>query len=129
VLSVEALVLLIWARASLWMLPFATCRRTLARLCPLVRRPAHDDSDALATIASAVRRAARCLPGTTCLVEAVAAEAMLRRRGYPATLKFGVRPPVAGARLDAHAWTECGGIVVVGGGVDLDEYAVFAEPR
>ena len=82
-------------------------------------------------IAWAVSAVARRLPSrTTCLVEALAAEAMLRRRGFAPTLRIGVREPGSDATLlEAHAWVECAGSVVIGGRANLADYAVFSEPR
>jgi hypothetical protein len=60
-------------------------------------------------------RAQRRLPWkTTCLVAALAARAMLRRRGIDCVLRFGVRRAADG-RLAAHAWLEAGGGIVCGG--------------
>lgn len=50
----------------------------------------------------------------SCLVRAVAATAMLRRRGLPSTCSFGVQPGVSAA-LRAHAWVSHGPVIVVGG--------------
>lgn len=66
----------------------------------------------------------------TCLVEALAAHAMLRRRGFPSELRLGVRTPGSqAASLVAHAWVECDGVVVVGDDRDLPQYAVLSATR
>jgi hypothetical protein len=66
-------------------------------------------------VARLVARAERRLPWqTTCLVAALAARAMLRRRGIASVLRFGLRRSTDG-RLDAHAWLEAGDGVVCGG--------------
>jgi|GEM_PF-1576270 hypothetical protein len=63
-------------------------------------------------IAAAVRRAARITyPYPTCLVRSIALARMLARKGFPAEVRFGVRPPVDGV-LAAHAWVEVDGRVV-----------------
>ena len=67
----------------------------------------------------------RRVPGTTCLVEALAAHCMLRRRGYVPALKIGVRRGAV-MSLDAHAWVECEGDVVIGTTPALAEYAVLS---
>ncbi len=43
-----------------------------------------------------------------CLPRSIALRAMLRRRGYAAQVRFGVRREGTSA-LDAHAWVEVGG--------------------
>ena len=67
----------------------------------------------------AVRSAARFVPGATCLPQALAAEAILRRRGHPADLRLGVTRGDHG--VEAHAWVESYGRVIVGDG-DLDRF-------
>ncbi len=57
------------------------------------------------------------MPRATCLPQALAAEALLRRAGHPADLRIGVAKTGPG-RLLAHAWVECRGRVIVG---DLPE--------
>ena len=62
----------------------------------------------------AVDAADGAIPGDrSCLVRALVAEAMLERRGYETALRFGVDG--AGADVEAHAWLESGGEIVVGG--------------
>jgi len=62
----------------------------------------------------AVGSAARFLPDATCLPQALAAEAILRRRGHPADLRLGVTRDANG--VEAHAWVESYGRVIVGDG-------------
>lgn len=63
-------------------------------------------------ICRAVDIAARFVPGATCLVKAQVGSAMLNRFGYAAEIKIGVWKKSPG--LEAHAWVECGGLVVLG---------------
>lgn len=51
--------------------------------------------------------------GGTCLTNALAAQALLGRYGYPATLRIGASRQDGG--LIAHAWVERNGDVVIGG--------------
>ncbi len=74
--------------------------------------------------------ATRRLPfGTTCLVDALAADAMLRRRGIDCTVRFGVRAPRGSGRLEAHAWLEHDGEAVLGRLEDRAGYAPLAGAR
>ena len=68
-------------------------------------------------LAGAPGSAARFVPDATCLPQALAAEAILRRRGHPADLRLGVSRGDDG--VEAHAWVESYGRVIVGDG-DLD---------
>ncbi len=115
-LVVEAAALLVCVRVGLHVLKFPTLRRYLARRASLSPRSASE-------ITLAFAAAARRLPGTTCLAEALAVDAMLRRHGHAPRLKLGVRE---GGRLDAHAWVECDGVVVAGTVEKLAEYVVLS---
>ena len=126
----EAAFLIVVIRFAFHVASFAAIRRRLARLWTETRK-----GDARATdrqraeeVAAAVRAAGRRLRGTTCLVEALAGELMLQRRGIRSTLHFGVRQPSASAPLDAHAWLECAGATVIGNQADLSEYRTLVTP-
>jgi hypothetical protein len=105
-------------RAALW-LRFGT----VARVMGLHRgeTPELVDPGSLrdaAEIGWAVRTAAAHAPWTTtCLMQALAAAVLLRRRRIDATLYLGVAN-ASGARdgLTAHAWLRCGELVLTGGG-------------
>jgi hypothetical protein len=61
----------------------------------------------------------------TCLVRGLLTTYLLRRRGFDACLRVGVR--LVEGRLEAHAWTECDGIAL-GEAADVAErYAPFAD--
>jgi hypothetical protein len=76
------------------------------------------------TIGRAVDRAAKAIPRATCLVKALAAQAMLTRAGFRPTLELGVARS-ATKEFEAHAWLELDGAIVVGG----QERAKFAALR
>ena len=63
----------------------------------------------------AVVVASRYVPMSTCLTQALAAQVLLARRGFPAHLHIGVAKKGAEARFEAHAWVESQGKVVIGG--------------
>ncbi len=69
--------------------------------------PVQDQADA---IAWAVRRMSVYTPRTsTCLVQALAAQNMLKRRGLGSTLYLGMVPGGQSATgTEAHAWLRCG---------------------
>jgi len=72
-------------------------------------------------IAWAVTRASQYFPGAnTCLVQALAAQILLSRRGIPARLRLGVFKD-DGDDLKAHAWVETNGIIVIGG-EEIEQY-------
>ena len=61
-----------------------------------------------------VEAAARVVPGAkSCLPQALAAQSLLLRHGFPSELKIGVARDGAGI-FKAHAWVEIGGEVLIG---------------
>ena len=76
----------------------------------------------------AVMATARRLPRTTCLAQALVADTMLRRRGCPTRMYFGVKGGPRDRAIEAHAWVDCDGFVVTGALPDLAEYQVLSEP-
>ncbi|HEX8648312.1 MAG TPA: lasso peptide biosynthesis B2 protein [Thermoleophilaceae bacterium] len=119
--AVEALAYLALARVAVIALPFRMIAPRLG-----VR---HAETAAIAPpgpaslgVARAMAAAARRAPWRTeCLEQAIAAKAMLRRRGIASTLYLGMgRDPVA-----AHAWLRVGDLNVTGGR-DVARYAVVA---
>jgi transglutaminase superfamily protein len=124
-LVVEAAMLLLFVRAGLRVCSYTRLHRALGLLASratgatVASEPGHPD------VAWAVTAAGRRLPfKTTCLIEALATDTMLRRRHHESRLCFGVR--VNESRLDAHAWVECEGDLVIGIVDDLHEYAPLA---
>lgn len=109
-LVLAALCCVAGARLAVSLLTFPALCRLLDHQHPR-RSPAH----APERIAWAVAAAARFIPRSTCLTQAVAAHWLLRRGGSPAVLCLGVlRDP--GAGFHAHAWVESEGRVLIGGG-------------
>ena len=97
-------------RLALSFLPFRWTR-SLARRRETVKRRRRIPTEELAW---AVTAAGRRVPRATCLTEALALESMLRREGHQANLRLGVTKTPDGA-LEAHAWLESGGRIVLGG--------------
>jgi transglutaminase superfamily protein len=78
------------------------------------------DTDAIDRIVPAIQAVAARVPWRSdCLVQALAAQRWLRRRGVNSSMRLGVRQP--NGRFDAHAWLTVGGKVVIGG--DVDDYS------
>jgi hypothetical protein len=73
-----------------------------------------------AEIAKAIRMAANNTPWeSACLVQALTAQRMLRRRGIPGVFYLGVmRNRDADEKMKAHAWSKCGDLVLTGGGYE-----------
>ena len=137
-LVAEAGVLLLAARIAVAMLPFRRVARWLGQpvapsALPLVP-PRSGPDDAATRVGWAVRFAAGRLPvEAVCLPQAMAARAMLRRRGIASTVHLGVmRDHGAALAIDpdappAHAWLDASGQRITGYPVDpaLVEVAAF----
>ena len=110
----EAAGLTLVACAGVRLFRFLTLRRILDRVVALTPATRLSDEE---EVVSRVRRAiaavaARC-PPATCLVQALAADVMLRRRHLSSSLRFGVRfTGNGGDPLEGHAWVECCGSTI-----------------
>jgi hypothetical protein len=108
-------------RLGLWILRFKLLRRLLSRWIDRPQSETRAESAVLEKIAWAVTAASRIVPGArTCLVQALAAQVMLVKRGYPARFRLGVAKD-KNKDLQAHAWVESDGVVVIGG-ADIERY-------
>lgn len=106
-------------RAGLWLLPFATVRRLVRRAAPRTGSPRPSTGRSPAELARAVRGASRFVPSASCLTQALAMEVLLLRAGHQPRLRIGLARDAG--RLQAHAWVENMGTVVIGG-EELDRF-------
>lgn len=109
-LLIEAAVCLAAIRIALLVLPF---RRLLAILNSAARslRARQSETD---RVAWAIDVASRHVPFTdNCLVRALAAQALLKRRRRNADIRFGVARNASG-EFEAHAWVESDGVPIIG---------------
>jgi hypothetical protein len=109
-LLLRSLTLVTAARLALWVLPFNVARGFVAKR---TARRALSVRPQVERIGWAVSLANRLVPRGTCLTQALAAEALLLRSGYPAEFRIGV-VKTGENRLEAHAWVESSGHLVVG---------------
>lgn len=117
-LLAEAVALLACVRVGLRVLPFRTLRRAL-ELSPTA------DAASIERVTWAVTAAVRRVRGTTCLATALIVCTMLRRHGHESVLRIGVRQTDR-SQLEAHAWVECQGTIVIGEPPEMTGYAVLA---
>jgi hypothetical protein len=112
-LFIKAWFLLSTIRLMLWLLPFQSTMRFLTRFSQKTPAPRLPDCNAASQVGLAVARASRFVPQATCLPQALAAQVLLKRLGFPAELRIGVAKN--GAReLQGHAWVENQGRIMVG---------------
>jgi hypothetical protein len=127
-LVVEAVALLAGAWIGLRLLRFLTLRRILGRYAALppatMGRLTH--SRVVSSVRWAITSVSAHVPSATCLVQALAADAMLRRRGVASELRLGVRLRLTGGiPIEAHAWVECDGGVLIGAAEHQSEFTVL----
>lgn len=123
-LLVKATILLMVTKFCLWLLPFALVRRLSGGL---VRAPfrVRDEEYPQGKVVWAVETAGRGIPRfSTCLTLALASQVLLGRRGHPALVLIGVVGG-GGSDLEAHAWVQSGGKVLVGG-TGIERYTILA---
>lgn len=104
---------LLGVRLALALGSYARVRAWLERRS--ARGRAGDPHPSRSSLVWAVRAAGRYVPSSRpCLTQALVLDSYLRRAGYPSRLVLGVQRTRAGA-LEAHAWVESEGRVVLGG--------------
>lgn len=78
-------------------------------------------------VAFIILRLARRLPWRTdCLVQAIAGQRMLTRRGLVSEIVVGTAKHADGT-FEAHAWLSCAGTIILGG--DIARFKPLLEPR
>ena len=131
-LLIEAVASLTVVWVGLRLLPFLKLQRLLDRwvALPIVRQPVRATPELVKSVNWALTAASARFSAASCLVQALAAAAMLRRRGLACRLRIGVRTRgnVVGARIEAHAWLECDGCIAIGDVAHLSELAVMPSP-
>ena len=105
-------------RSGLSLLPFPTLRKVLTAISPLIARGG--EAWSADRLVWAVGAASRYVPRATCLAQALAIQLVLKQSGRQASLHIGVNG-VEGDHLDAHAWVESQGRILIGGS-DLSRY-------
>lgn len=111
-LALEAAACLLWARVVLALFPLTTAVHILRKTTG-GETASSASSTGVEEIKQALCRAARHAPfKAVCLQQAFAAFLMLRRRGLPAAVHFGVRGK--GNSMAAHAWTLSGKTPIIG---------------
>jgi hypothetical protein len=106
----EAFVTLLLARLAVSLVPPARLFAWAERTPRQVRRFAADEAGWVAWAIGNI--AARPWANALCLPRALAAHAMLRRRGIASRLCLGVARN--GSQIAAHAWVEVGGSKIAG---------------
>lgn len=111
-------------RIALWFLPFRVVRTMIFEWSDASAVPYQTNRATVETIARSVATASRFIPSATCLVQALVTKVLLDRRGVSNDLRIGVAKEASG-RLEAHAWIEYQGEIVLGAVEDLARFTEF----
>ncbi len=112
VLLLRAVLLLGLVRLGLWLLPLRALQHALGSLFARGKTPGKPQPP-VERICWAVRLAGSIVPRSTCLVKALAAQALLASGGQASSLCIGVAKD-GDSSLGAHAWVEIDGVVIIG---------------
>lgn len=122
-LTAVAMALLTGLAAALRFLPYHRVARWLPPSGPAPAPPWRKRQ-----VSRAIERAAKWVPGATCLPQAMAGYVMLSSRGFESRIRVGVLKE-DDAPFRAHAVLLSGDDVLVGGGGDADKFAPLTDLR
>ncbi len=114
-LLITAVFLLGTIRLGLRFIPFRTVQRIVGHRAQAPTSSHQIDQPSIEQLVWAVKVASQYVPKATCLTQALATQIVLGRHGYSTQLCIGAARTQE-RRLEAHAWVENQGKVVVGGG-------------
>ncbi|AOY82354.1 lasso peptide biosynthesis B2 protein [Moorena producens JHB] len=121
-LVINTFILLGLIRLALWLLPFQTLRRLLAKISQPSPPAQRVNQTHLSKIVGAVNLSSRYMPGgVKCLARALTTQVLMSRCGYSPQLRIGVAKG-EGGKLEAHAWVENQGQIVIGYLRDLSRF-------
>ena len=121
----RATLLLAAVKFSLWVLPFRTA---VSFWDPPEPSEPKTDAAFMSLVSHLVPRIARrMMKDRPCLVQALTARYLIKRRGNQAVFRIGVAKG-DDAELRAHAWVECDNRIVIGGVNAPDVYAALERP-
>ena len=125
-LFLQAYLLMILIRLGLLLLPFRRLQNLILKVKRFESIAAVDPQPSLGAIAQSVHRSARYSPGEVmCLAKALTTAVMMSIYGFPYKIKIGVAKGESN-KLEAHAWIESEGKVVVGYLPDLSRYVAMS---
>jgi hypothetical protein len=120
-LLTQAALLLVVVWGGLRLLPFQRLCRLIAQVPATPATRSSDRGADIRPILWALDVASQYVPKATCLTRALALQVFLHRRGQASRLHIGVAKSQAHI-LEAHAWVEYQGRVVLGDSPDLSRY-------
>lgn len=114
--------LLFRIRLMLWVLPYRRWRQIAAHMIR-VENERQLERPQVNQITRAVRVMSKYVPQASCLTQALAAQTLLANEGQRSQLRVGVTQN--GGKLEAHAWVQIDGRVVIGGRESVVRFSAF----
>lgn len=121
-LYLQTWLLLFRIRLMLWVLPYRRWRQIAAHMIriEIEHQLEHPQVN---QITRAVKVMSRYVPYASCLTQALAAQTLLAHEGQRSQLRVGVAQN--GGKLEAHAWVQVDGRVVIGGRESVARFSAF----
>ncbi|MBW4566620.1 MAG: lasso peptide biosynthesis B2 protein [Tolypothrix carrinoi HA7290-LM1] len=119
-LLIMTLILLATIRLGLWLMPFGTLLKLIAKISRQSDR-LQVTQVSVRKISWAVKAVSRYMPGVKCLARALTTQVLMNRNGHSCELRIGVAKGEKGI-LEAHAWIEHEGLIVMGYLTDLSRF-------
>ncbi|MCC5939970.1 MAG: lasso peptide biosynthesis B2 protein [Balneolaceae bacterium] len=118
-LLIRIIMLLFMVRFLLFVLPFKHFSKLLGKPADKHSEDAPNPDPAYtATVSRYISNCSRLVPwDSKCLAQAAAGKMMMRKKGIPATVFFGVKKGDGNEKIKAHAWLSVGPEIVLGGDV------------
>lgn len=109
-------------RLGLWLLPFQRLCQLLVKLSKPFFHPGKSPQLSKGKVVWVINAASLASPGQVkCLARAMASQILLTHAGYSTQLRIGVAITETGA-LEAHAWVEDQGRILIGDLQDLERF-------
>ncbi|MBW4652682.1 MAG: lasso peptide biosynthesis B2 protein [Kaiparowitsia implicata GSE-PSE-MK54-09C] len=121
-LLIEALIVILVLKLGLWLLPFRVLHTYSLKLSQVLMQPHGLEGHRIQSIVQSIEIVTWHIPGKAkCLARAMAVQFMLRRRNHQTSLHIGVTKRTDSV-LEAHAWLEYDGVIVIGGVPDFNRF-------
>ncbi len=112
-------------RLGLYLLPFHVLMKVIGKVCESKLQPVALSPNSVEHMVWAVESISRHLPGQPkCLARALTTKVLLHQQGYGSKLQIGVAKSDNGS-LNAHAWIEYDGRIIIGNLRDLSRFIPF----
>jgi len=124
-LLIQALVLLAFVAVGLRIFPWLSLQKFLLKIARWYSSFKISRVPSAIHIGWAVHAASRSIPNATCLPQALVAQYLFVRDGYPVNLQIGVAKGKNG-KLQAHAWVTRDKQIIFGKIREFDDYVSLA---